>query len=117
MSDVNEDSEDVSIDAQPRSAPSGWLVFYSLVFLCGGVYLFYSAFAKEYLFRPATFVAAVYSAIVGVMLWFRTRFALQAYLLMGVGVLCWTAYSCWSAGYTTSILGLIIGGVMILLGG
>jgi hypothetical protein len=76
----------------------------------------YHAFVEDRVHRTAEVVVAIYFALVGVMLWLRARFALQAYALTGVGALCWGTYRLWSAGYTTTNAGLIIGGVTILFG-
>jgi hypothetical protein len=98
-----------------RNLASPWLAFYSLTFIVGGSYLAFVAAAENTVLRGATAAAAIYCIIVGVLLWIRSRFALRAYIFAGIAFVGWAVFRVLSSGMTTSRIGIMIGGFLILV--
>lgn len=98
-----------------RSLPSRWLAFYSLTFIIGATYLAYVAADDDTVLRVATVIAATYCFVVGILLWFKSRFVLKAYTVAGLAVIGWGIFREMSSGMTTNRIGMLIGRLLIVL--
>jgi hypothetical protein len=96
--------------------PSYWLMIYSLVLLVGGLYLLFTAFQPGNRFPGLTMLAGAGGLSAGVLLWFGHRAGVIMYVLFAIGVLAFAGFRWYTDGYSSSRMGMIIGGAMMLIG-
>jgi hypothetical protein len=96
--------------------PSSWLMTYSLVLLVGGLYLLFTAFQTGNRFPGLTLLAGAGGLSAGVLLWFGQRVGVVMYVLFAIGILAFAGFRWYTDGYSSSRMGMIIGGAMMLAG-